>query len=453
MQKRTTVFAGVSLVTLAGAFACVIALLIIPGIQLLPLYRIEPEDILPAAETVLLMHAPSSEDLDQYKKTFPALDDVISDAALDAVAIVRIEHATQSIGFVRKSAAWDGKSCEVGPYVILSAEKLPCPTVDALDGFLAAGPRLSNDRGWKMLRRPSGPWTFLRREALPHGTTTAQRVAQAVILGSATHILHTEEALHAWPTEAAASLDASSLKLPAHVPRIAFASSDTVKEWGELAGAVDKNDALVLEGVLLDRLASLAGPSVSLRHGLLPLMAFQSELHVGTTASGGLSLLLSGTAQQGLNLDERIEELHRSFALRHPSTELLRFAFDDGRFPFATLRMTEAGRRDEEQIRGWSIQISRDDSDESMLITARSDRQVALSNDPEALRRFLMEEGQETPFPTGKKTLIGRRTAGMVLPNALLTAFGIPEEGKSIISVEQNGEVRTVRMAQWRIEN
>ena len=108
MQKRSTLLAGVALVVLAGLLACVIALLIVPGVQLLPLYRIEPEDILPAKETLLLLHAPTAEDLERYKKSFPALDDVISDTPLNAVAIVQSDTQTQSIGFIRKDKAWDG---------------------------------------------------------------------------------------------------------------------------------------------------------------------------------------------------------------------------------------------------------------------------------------------------------------------------------------------------------
>ena len=89
--------------------------------QLLPLYRIEPQDILPAKETLLSVCADRGGS-GTYQKTFPALDDVISDATLDAVAIVNIANETQSVGFVRKSEAWDGTSCEVGSYVIIRAE-------------------------------------------------------------------------------------------------------------------------------------------------------------------------------------------------------------------------------------------------------------------------------------------------------------------------------------------
>ena len=455
MQKRSTLLAGIALVFLAGVFACVISLLVIPGIQLLPLYRIEPEDILPAKETLLLLHAPTPVDLERYKKTFPALDDVISDTPLDAIAIVQSDTETQSIGFIRKDEAWDGNSCEVGSYRIIRAETtFPCPAAAELDQFLSAGPRLSDDRAWRSLGSlPKGSWTFLKREAFPGAASLQQVIFGSMAFGTATHVLLFPEngttVVRSWPTTPLASLgNASALVTPLKHPEMVFSFGNLAERNAELDHALTPDDRIILEGLLLQQLEDFAGPNASLEHGILPLIAQRSELHVGKTASGALSLLLSGTAQQGWNLDERLEELHRSFALRHPSTELLRFAFDEGRFPFQTLRLAEDEVRESEQIRGWSVEISRDNTDNSMLITAQSDRQIVLSNDPEALRRFLMEEGTEIPLPAGKKTLIGKTVAGMLFPNAWLGTLGMPETGKSIISIEQTGELRTVRISQ-----
>ena len=83
---------------------------------------------------------------------------------------------------------------------------------------------------------------------------------------------------------------------------------------------------------------------------------------------------------------------------------------------FETLRLKDEDTLEEEQIRGWSVRISRDNADKAMFITAQSDRQIALGNDSDALRRFLMEEGKAIPLPAGKKTLIGRTVAGMAVP-------------------------------------
>ena len=229
MQKRTTILAGVSLVAVAGLFACVIALLIVPGVQLLPLYRIEPQDILPAKETLLLLYAPTAEDLERTKKTFPALDDVISDATLDAVAIVNIANETQSVGFVRKSEAWDGTSCEVGSYVIIRAETtFPCPSATELDQFLSAGPRLSDDRAWRSLGSlPKTSWTFLKREVFPGAMSLQQVIFSSMAFGTATHVLLFQEdgttVVRSWPTSPLAALsNASALITPLEHPEMVF---------------------------------------------------------------------------------------------------------------------------------------------------------------------------------------------------------------------------------------
>ena len=77
VTKLTTLLAGSILILIAVVFACAVALLVIPGVQMLPRYRIGAEDILPAKETVLLLHDPSAKELQQWKTIFPALDDVI----------------------------------------------------------------------------------------------------------------------------------------------------------------------------------------------------------------------------------------------------------------------------------------------------------------------------------------------------------------------------------------
>lgn len=457
MQKRTTILAGIALFFLAGLFACAIALLIVPGVQLLPLYRIEPEDILPAKETLLLLHAPTAEDLEHFKKNFPALDDVISDTPLDAVAIVRSDAEDHSIGFIRRDKAWDGNSCEVGSYRIIRAETFPCPVAAALNQFLSAGPRLSDDRAWRSLGSlPKESWTFLKLEAFPAAASLQQVIFGSMAFGTATHVLLFPEnemtVVRSWPTSPLASLsNASALVTPLEHPEMVFSFGNLADVNAELDHNLTPDDRIILEGLLLQQLENFAGPNASLEHGVLPLIAQRSELHVGKTASGNLSLLLSGTAEQGVNTVEHLEALHRSFALRHPDTELLRFAFDDGRFPFETLRLKEEDILEEEQIRGWNVRISRDNADKTMFITAQSDRQIALSNDPEALRRFLMEEGKEIPLPAGKKTLIGRTVAGMLVPNAWLGMLGTAETGKSIISIEQTGELRTVRTDQLKM--
>ena len=132
----------------------------------------------------------------------------------------------------------------------------------------------------------------------------------------------------------AALSNASALITPLEHPEMVFSFGNLADINAELDHALTPDDRIILEGRLLQHLEDFAGPNASLEHGVLPLIAQRSELHVGKTASGKLSFLLSGTAQQGVNTAERLEALHRSFALRHPDTELLRFAFDDGRFPF-----------------------------------------------------------------------------------------------------------------------
>lgn len=454
VTKLTTLLAGSILILIAVVFACAVALLVIPGVQMLPRYRIGAEDILPAKETVLLLHDPSAKELQQWKTIFPALDDVISDAVLDAVAVVKSpEGEMQSVGFIKKSGAWDGKSCDIGPYQVVFAVpgRFPCR---AIDTFLAPGSRLAQDRGWKSLGRlPKESWAFLRREEVPVGKTLPERALQASLLGGATHLLFPEEkdviVIRAWPTSPLSPLAEPSIISPLRDPAMVLTVGNLEEMLGGLDHVLSPEDHIIFEGSLLQMLEELAGPQVSLRYEILPLIARGSQIHTGKTASGTQSILLSGNADHTKDIVTRIDALHRSFALRHPDVELLEYAFDDGRFPFQTLRLSEeVSSEASDQIRGWAVVISRDGIDNAMLITAVNGRKTAISNDPELLRKFLMEEGKIISLSQTKRPLVSRMVAGMLIPNKWLGSapLWIPEAGESVVSMEQTGDVRTVRV-------
>ncbi|TSC60116.1 MAG: hypothetical protein Greene041662_231 [Candidatus Peregrinibacteria bacterium Greene0416_62] len=410
------------------------------------------------------MKNPSPEQLQQWKSVFPVLDDVISEAPLDAVGVVEFPQGEmQSVGFLKKFGVWDGKSCDIGPYriIVSSTGKDSCPRERELDAFLAAGSRLAYDHGWKALGRlPKESWIFMRTDALPNAQTLPQRALHASLLGNATHLLSFQEngntVVRAWPSTPLSPRSEESLSSPLENPESALAFGSLDEILAQFNRNLSSDDHIILEGLLLQKLEDLGGSQVSLRYELLPLVTLDAEIHTGTTASGAKLILLTGNAHNTTDIDSRIDALHRSFKLRHPNVELLEYAFDDGRFPFQTLRLSEiASEEESEQIRGWAVQISRDQVDSAMLITAVNGRQTAISNDAELLRRFLMEEGSAIPLPVTKRPLISRIVAAMLIPDAWLenAPFWMTEIGKSVVSMEQTGDVRMIRISKLRMEN
>lgn len=476
MTKRTTIIAGTASILFALVLTCIIVLLLIPGVQLLPFYSLEPQDLLPATGTIFLMKNPTLEELQKWKTVFPALDDVMSDTPLEAIALMQTdERAMRSVGFQRKSGGWDGKSCEIGPYrVIVGSEQEPafaqastgrdsCPMVGEHGTFLTPGPRLSDDRGWRSLGRlPKESWTFVRRESLPAAEKLPQRIFQGILLSNATHLLTFHDSgntvVRSWPTTPLSTLSEASLPAsPLASPETIFAFGNLEEVFAALERDLSQDDRIVFEGVLLQKLEDLSGPLVSMRHELLPLLALDARILTGTTASGAVAVLLTGTAQKRTDIALHIDALHRSFRLRHPNVELLKYAFDNGRFPFRTLRLAEnAFGEVSEQIRGWVVTMSRDASDSAMLVTAINDQQTAISNDPELLRRFLMEERDiNILLPSSKRPIASRLVTGMLIPNVWLgsSLLWMPKTGKSVIAIEQAEELRIVHMSKLKIEN
>jgi hypothetical protein len=449
VTKRTTLLAGGTLIFIALIFACAITLLVIPGVQMLPQYRIGPEDILPAEQTIFLISHPAQEALQQWKTVFPVLDDVISDVPLDAIAVIQTGTVMQSVGLKRTSGAWDGKSCRIGSY------QLALGTMQSLHQFIVEGPRLSQDRRWISLGRlPKSSWSFVRLDTLPIANTLAQRTVQGLLFDHATHLLISREnestVIRSWTTTPLSPLARKDLLiLPMHYLEAVFALGNLEEAMTELENSLSQDDRIILEGLLLQNLEDLSGSNVSLRHELLPLLATDAEIYTGTTASGAQSILLTGTARNTTDVALRIDALHRSFALRHLDVELLEFAFDDGRFPFQTLRLSPtASKRQIEKIRGWTTTMSKDATDGAMLVTAMNGGQTAISNDPELLQRYLMEEGSGIHLLVAKRPIISHLGAAMVIPNMWLqnAPFWMAETGKSVVSVEQAGEARTVRV-------
>ncbi len=452
MKKRTKILSGIFLSGLALGFAAVFIIALLGGIHLLPLYRMEPQDILPADHTVLLLHHPDAMTIGAWGALFPSLAQISSTDA-DAIAVVRDASGMQDVWlFVRVTSRNDG-GCIMGKYRILSAKGTLCPDT------LATGTKtLHEERGYKGLgKTPKGSWVFLRRDALSEAPVFYGRIMESSVLSSASHIRIVQEEgdsiITLWPV----APPSHTYDLPDLSVRNAIFSLGT----GNLKDAVERvlsglsiPDRLTARGLLLTRSASLFGPDISLEHHLLPLLQENVTFAVLQTASGS-RVFIGGSAGTTSHARNAADALHTAFRLRHPDTAIVERTFDK-RFALRTMQVSEERISEESgTIHDWNVRITRDSEDGRLLITALQGRAVRISDSAELVLASLAGEAG-IPIPVSRRPIARKTVQAAALPkewmahSPLLKTMLSSDTGNMVMVLEQLGETGYVRLQENR---
>jgi hypothetical protein len=449
---------GIALSVLSVLLVLIIVTLLAGGIRLLPLYRIGPEDILPAGATVLWIHKPTTEDLQRWQAAFPALDDIASIPSLDDVAVIRLEQGgMEGIALQRRSGETSGKGCTMGPYEIVASAIHSCPTGSTADHFLAEGPRLAADPGYRALGKPPhGSWIFMRRESWKDAPTLAGRILESVTLSSATHMRISSGSgmtmFALWPMQPLSHSYARQVIPVIPETHAVLAMGDAREALERGLHVLNPSDRLTTRGLLLAEAAKLFGTEVSVEHQLIPLFAEHVTLTVIASASG-TNMVIAGEVRNAARHAEAIKDLHHAFRIRHPNVAIVERVFD-GRFSARTMRVSEERITEERYTEdGWDIRITEDREDHQRLVTAARGRAVHISDDLDALMSSIDEEALGMALPTSRRPLALQTSHAALLPRAWLdnspllhTAVEGLLGGHVILSLEQQGATGFLRL-------
>jgi hypothetical protein len=445
VHKRRILTAGISV-----ALVATLAATIVVSISLLPLYRRDTADMLPRT-TLLLSTAQNETARRRWAQVFPTLTSGVP-ADAESIAIVRTEETEGWIAFERRSAAHDDSEPALGPFhITVSRESLR----EALDA--------TTDRLTPMLRKlgrtPRGAWTYIAREALPRSSELPGRVMDAAFLGSAEAMLLEQESgstvLRMVPSSPLPPLRMETvLPSPFEEPLLVVTLGDATALLAAWEAALGESDWGVVEGVMLAQIAEVLGEGISVRHDLLPLLREQLSLHIARTETDSIAFLLEGSPARPLNAERILEDIHRSFALRHPDIEITSRLFD-GRFPARTIRLAEGRTTHEERaMEEWWLRISTDSEDRATLVTGCNGARCLVSNDIAAVERWITGKWPtvltlpHTQRPIAVRTLVGGSLPGAWLPrSATLQALLGPIPEQIVFALEQDGERRILRVA------
>lgn len=450
MEKRTKILSGIFLSGLALGFATVFTIALLGGIQILPLYRMEPEDMLPERNTVFLLRNATPQDIAAWSNIFADITSAYYGAT--SLAIVQSDNGDRHVIRFDRLTRNASSGCIIGKYRIESANGDVCP-----DAVAHHGATLGDEAGYKALGKPpKGSWAFVRRDALPEAPNLLSRVLESSVLSSASYIRISQEdgdrIITLWP----ASPPSHTYDLPALPESNAVFSLGT----GNLQDTVERvlstlstPDRLTARGLLLTQSAALFGPDISLEHRLLPLLTENSSISIVQTESGS-RILISGNAGTASDALQTMNELHTAFRLRHPDVAVVERTFDE-RFPLKTMRVSEERIYAENgTIHGWDIRATKDSRDNRLLITALRGKEVQISDSTELLLSSLAESSA-TAIPVSHRPIAKKTVQAAVLPakwfqHSPLLKIIAPSGNSLIVVIEQLGETGYVRVREQR---
>jgi hypothetical protein len=450
VEKRTKILAGIFLSGLALGFSAVFVIALLGGINILPLYRMEPEDILPAQNTVFLLHNATPQDIAAWSTVFAEIRSEHYGAT--SLAIVQSSNGDRQVIRFDRLTRNTSSGCNIGKYQIESANGDVCP-----DAVAHHGATLADEAGYKALGKPpKGSWAFVRTDAVTEALDLIGRIMESSVLSSASHMRIAQEdsdrIITLWPV----SPPSHTYDLPALPASNAVFSLGT----GNLQDTVERvlstlstPDRLTARGLLLTQSAALFGPDISLEHRLLPLLTEPSSIAIVQTASGS-RILVTGSADTASDALEAMDELHAAFRLRHPDIAVVERTFDE-RFPLKTMRVSEERISTENgTIRGWDIRATKDSGDDRLLITALRGKEVQISNSIELLLSSLAESSA-TAIPVSHRPIAKKTVQAAVLPakwfqHSPLLKIISPSGNSLIVVIEQLGETGYVRLQEKR---
>lgn len=345
----------------------------------------------------------------------------------------------------------DSEDLIIGPFLVrLSDERWKNTFHD--------GQRLMEDPAFRALgSKAASRWTYVRREALPPSLHLEGRIAETALLGSSQKILQWTESASSvltlsprrtrvHPIEESEALP-SILQHPEVIIRYG-GGRDGVRAWMD---TLRRDDRMVADGMLLTGITAITGSEISVQRTLLPLLASDTTIEIGRSASGSLEIFLAGRAQDTIEASDHLADLHTSFRLRHPDVEILEHQFDK-RFTLQTAQIAENRILTEERsIEGWTIVTTTDPEDGRSLTTGVQGRNIIISNTPGAILAYAAGASPTTfPMPHTTRPLSIQTIALGIIPGTYLDASPalkllIQTSPQTALTLEHSNNYETLR--------
>lgn len=448
VQKRA-ILTGIGLSVLSLLLVCVILFVVAGGIQVLPIYRTEPQDILPALRTQVLMMKPNREEIMRWQQHIDVLKMV--ESIPDALAVVTgPDDTVYPVLFERRPPGGDAR-CAVGIYRVTVPGESLC-----VDLTTAGEAVLSDEAGFHALGREQvRSWTFVRRSALPSPETLKGRVLESLLLDASTHLRFAAQSggmlVTLWPSPTSSS-SYPNRSLPALEGMTWSIGVGDVRETiARVLKDLHPQDRITARGLLLGAADAVVGPSLSIEYGVLRALRGQG-FAVGTRTASGTSAIVIGAESSTSKTATAIETLlHNAFRARQTDVEIAQFTFD-GRFPFQTARIARDRIVERQSTEGsWSVKVAEDRKEPLQMATAINGSMLWYSNDETALRDVAIG-GRAVALPLFRRPIALQTEIGAVLPSiwlhsspALSLTIGSGDD-RVVLSLQGNGEKGYLQM-------
>jgi hypothetical protein len=306
-------------------------------------YTLTPADLLPAEETLILFSSADDALLRQYESWLPILKNLPVAEIPRTVAVVQVPHKGKVMAvFARRPVSPDALPSgstwtqrEVGPMFVSASSPAVFPLL------ITPAKPLGSSESFALLARgetEQRPWIFVQRALLPAPASLTDSVLETILLRPTTHLgifprSGSGMVVRLFP----ADTERRPLPLPpapetAPVFSIALARPQSTFE--QLENELSGTNTIALDTRILTFVSETFGDDVSFSYDILPLLARPARLSLAQTASGGLSLLLQGSAPDAA---ARIMRLHEAFRGSRTTARTVTRVFD-GRYTFRNVR-------------------------------------------------------------------------------------------------------------------
>lgn len=440
-----------AIITMGLAGSGAVLAIIITATNMLTLQARYVSDVLPAGQTVLLIHRPLEQNLAPLAAWFSPETLEHLPSGTEGLALLRTEEGVIGAAvLVRSRTQGSGTIVAAPPFTVYTSDEAIAQILQDTYAPLTRNGAYSALRAGK---KPDTPWAYMdtawlmqqKQQAVP-GLTTA-------VFGSGSHI-GIEQRAESIIVQIAGAPPAPQ-KHSAPMQRGACHGAICVHgnvawAWDSVQAHLSGEEAGIAHSIVTQWLIQAFGDGISWTYEVLPLLT-QGSVQVGLPASGSL-LTIEGTAPSEKAAEALAGRLHQRHAERYTPTEVRSTLLED-RFPSRDIRMAEKQEPTVQHVNGWRIQQSGGGTTDALLITAVHGSSIILSQDP-ALPAVLAAAARDTP--PARMHLAGHIHQAALA--ALIEPYGIenlhdwlyvpvPPLGQEFAwELEQRGDMRIVRI-------
>lgn len=399
--KRT----GIVLLAILGSIALVVLLATVT--TTLTVLNRTAADLLPARQTIALFHFPEAKDLELLRTLFPTVKIQENGVLPEAIAILELPSAQKaSVLFYQEGNAPlnnMGLSATLGTYVATTTEE------EALSFVRQGEERLAYDTDHMTLHKTKDrkqPWVFVRSSSLQSAEGPFGQLVQSLLLQQGSALaLDADE--NGWQTlkvlgEKKTLLEPSLLP-PAPTESTVLTVGVTAIDdlWSNALQDMQKEERIVLTGIVHNVIRKGFGTSVSTEYDILPLLQRGNIITVNRTESGQLIGMLRGYAEDTAHLTRTLDRIHQGFRTKLPSIETQTYRFDD-RFTTTNIRSDRSAVEEEVFIQdNWHIRSTHKTNSVSGFFTAVRQNEYIMSNNRDMLLQTMK---QNSPLLSGRES-------------------------------------------------